>query len=367
MPFDARDFPAAPPANQAAGQLHRRQVAAWLFTVCALLLVMIALGGATRLSGAGLSIMEWAPISGLLPPLSEAEWQRLFRLYQTIPQFRLRNPDMDLAGFQGIFWLEWVHRFWGRMLGLAFLGPLIWFWATRRIAPRLGWRLVGIFVLGGLQGAVGWFMVASGFFPDAQAVAPMRLVVHLGLALALYAAVFWTALHMLRPPLPGAADAPVLRGITGAASVLLVATMLAGGCVAGLRAGFDYNTFPLMDGQLVPAGYARLEPFWRNLVENVATVQFNHRLLATLSLLCAGLAGIGGWQLAHTHPARLALVALGALAALQYSIGVATLLLIVPVDLGTLHQTMAVLVLSAALAALHALRPPPRAAWQAPP
>lgn len=365
MPFDVRDFPAAspfpaaPPENQAAGRRNRRLVSAWLFAVCAMLVVMIALGGATRLSGSGLSIMEWAPLMGALPPLSEAEWQRLFGLYKTIPQYTLLNADMDLAGFKGIFWLEWAHRFWGRMLGLAFLVPLVWFWATNRIERRWRLRLALIFVLGGLQGAVGWFMVASGFFPDATAVAPLRLVVHLSLAVVLYAAVFWTALRVRQPfPAPNIAK-PGLRTLVMATTVLVALTMLAGGFVAGLRAGLDYNTFPLMDGRLIPAGYARLEPFVRNLTENIATVQFNHRLLASLTLLCAGLAFIGGCLMPRTHPARLALIALGALCALQYVIGIATLLLVVPLDMGTLHQGMAVLVLTAALGALHALRPPP--------
>jgi heme a synthase len=359
MPFDVRDFPAAPPEDQAAGRRNRRLVAAWLFAVCAMLVVMIALGGATRLTGSGLSIMEWAPVSGMLPPLSEAEWQRLFGLYKAIPQYTLRNPDMDLAGFKGIFWLEWVHRFWGRMLGIAFLGPLVWFWATKRIEPRLRPRLALIFAIGGLQGAIGWFMVASGFFPDSTAVAPVRLVVHLGFALGLYAAVFWTGLQVLRPyPLPGPAHHG-LRALAVMTTTFVVLTMLAGGFVAGLRAGLDYNTFPLMDGRLVPAGYMRLSPFWRNLLEDVATVQFHHRLLATMTLLSASAVFAGAWRMPRSHPARLAMVALGALAALQYLIGIVTLLLVVPVDMGTLHQAFAVLVLTASLAALHALRPAP--------
>ncbi len=359
MPFDVRDFPAAPPEDQAAGRRNRRLVSAWLFAMCAMLLVMIALGGATRLSGSGLSIMEWAPLLGTLPPLSEAEWQRLFGLYKTIPQYALVNTGMDLAGFKGIFWLEWLHRFWGRVLGVAFLGPLVWFWATGRIERRLRPRLACIFVLGGMQGVVGWFMVASGFFPDATAVAPIRLVVHLSLALVLYAAVFWTGL-LVRHPYPAPdVPRPGLRALVIAAVVLIALTILAGGFVAGLKAGLTYNTFPLMDGRLVPVGYARLEPFWRNLMENIATVQFNHRVLATLTLIVVSIAFVGAWRVPAAHPARLALVALGALGAVQYVIGIVTLVLVVPMDMGTLHQAMAVLVLTAALAGLYALRPAP--------
>jgi len=357
MPFDVRDFPEAPPEDQAAGRRNRRAVAAWLFVVCALLLVMVALGGATRLTGSGLSIMEWAPLAGILPPMSEAEWRRLFALYQTIPQYTLLNQGMDLAGFKQIFWLEWIHRFWGRMLGVVFLLPLLWFWGTGRLERRLRPRLVILFLLGGLQGAIGWFMVASGFLPESTAVSPYRLVVHLGLALLLYAALFWTALDVWRPhPTRGAAGSSA-RSLVIVTTLCLGMTLLAGGFVAGLRAGFDYNTFPLMDGALVPQGYAALSPFARNLTENVAAVQFNHRLLATATLL-AGLAVlVAASRLPATHQARLPMISLGALVMLQYVIGVVTLLLVVPVDMGTLHQAVAVLVLSAALAALHALRP----------
>lgn len=358
MPFDVRDFPAAPPEDQAAGRRNRRIVSGWMFAVCAMLVVMIALGGATRLTGSGLSIMEWAPVSGMLPPLSEDEWRRLFALYKSIPQYALRNPDMDLLGFKGIFWLEWVHRFWGRLLGIAFLGPLVWFWATNRIERRLRPRLALIFLLGGLQGAIGWFMVASGFFPDSTAVSAYRLVIHLALALALYSAVFWTGLQVLRPLPDQDIGRPGARALAITTVTLVVLTILAGGFVAGTHAGFDYNTFPLMDGRLLPTGYAHLEPFLRNLTENIAAVQFDHRLLATCTLIAGVAAGVTGLRLPRAHSARLPMVALGALTALQYVIGVATLLLVVPVDMGTLHQTMAVLVLTAALAALHGLRRP---------
>ncbi|MSP29305.1 MAG: heme A synthase [Acetobacteraceae bacterium] len=359
MSFDVRDFSEVPPEDKASGPRNRRWVSTWLFVMCALLWVMIVLGGATRLTGSGLSIMEWAPLMGALPPLSGAEWQRLFALYKTIPQYGLLNPDMDLVGFKRIFWLEWTHRSWGRMLGLAFVVPLIWFWAIGWIAPRVRWRLLGILVLGGLQAAVGWIMVASGFMPDSVAVSPYRLVAHLALALLLYAAVFWTGLQVWRPlPVVGLAYRG-LRALVGVCVALLALTLLAGGFVAGLRAGFDYNSFPLMDGRLIPAGYARLEPMLRNLTENIAAVQFNHRLLASLALLGAGAVCAGAWFVPRQHPARLAMVAFGVLTALQYMIGVMTLLLVVPVDMGVLHQSMAVIVLSVALAALHALRPPP--------
>ncbi len=351
MPFDAR----LPTADRNA-----RVLATWLLLVAAMVWAMVALGGATRLTGSGLSIMEWAPFRGTLPPLTEAEWQRLFGLYRTIPQYQLVNAGIDLEGFKQIFWLEWAHRLWGRLIGLAFLLPLLWFafkgMVPRRLLPRLG----VLFVLGGMQGAIGWFMVASGFQADRTAVSAYRLVAHLGMALGLYAALVWTALGLLRPAaqaLPAAARA--VRGAAHAAAALLLLAMLAGGFVAGLKAGFTYNTFPLMDGRLVPEGYADLSPWLRNWFENIAAVQFNHRLLATLGGLAALAAAGLGWLRLPPGPARLAALGLGGAVALQYALGVATLLAVVPVWLGTLHQATAVLVLTMILLLLHALRRAP--------
>lgn len=351
MPFD-------PHPPRSARQDDRRPIAWWLLGVAGLIWAMVALGGATRLTGSGLSIMEWAPLSGTLPPLSEAEWQRLYDLYRTIPQYELVNRGFGIEGFKRIFWLEWAHRLWGRLIGLAFLLPLVWFWVRGRIPAGLKPRLLLLFVLGGLQGAVGWFMVASGFEADRTAVSPYRLVLHLGLALVLYGMVLWTALGLLRPERTGPRRPAGLRRLVHATAGLLVLAMLAGGFVAGLRAGLTYNTFPLMDGRLVPEGYAQLSPFWRNLTANIAAVQFNHRLLATLAGLAALAAAAWGARALPAGPARAALLALGAVVALQYALGVATLLMVVPVWLGTLHQTAAVGVLTAALVALHMLRPP---------
>lgn len=356
MPFDAHS-----PAS-ATRLADRRAVAWWLLGVAGLIWAMIALGGATRLTGSGLSIMEWAPLSGTLPPLSQAEWQRLYDLYRTIPQYELVNQGFGIEGFKRIFWLEWLHRLWGRMIGLAFLLPLVWFWVRGRVPQGLKPRLLLLFALGGLQGAVGWFMVASGFEADRTTVSPYRLVLHLGLALVLYGMVLWTALGLLRPERTGPRQPAGLRHLVHATAGLVVLAMLAGGFVAGMRAGFDYNTFPLMDGRWVPEGYARLSPFWQNLTINIAAVQFNHRLLATLAGVAALAAAAWGARALPAGYARAAVLALGATVALQYVLGVATLLLVVPVWLGTLHQAVAVGVLTAALVALHSLRPPRGAA-----
>lgn len=356
MPFDATDFPGATPRERSARPGSRRLVAGWLFGVNAMLLVMIALGGATRLTGSGLSIMEWAPLDGVAPPWSDAEWQRLFALYQQIPQYGLLHQGFGLDGFKSIFWLEWTHRLWGRLIGLAFLLPLAWLWATGRIERRLRPRLVLIFVLGALQGAVGWFMVASGFLPDTTAVSAYRLVVHLALALVLYSAIFWTALSVLRP-YGSAYGATRVRTLARALVACVALTILAGGFVAGDHAGLLYNTFPLMDGELVPSGYADLSPFVRNLTENAAAVQFDHRVLATVTAVLALVTAAWGLRAARTRGGRGVFAALAAAVVAQYALGVATLLWVVPVALATAHQAMAVLMLTASLAAVHALRP----------
>jgi cytochrome c oxidase assembly protein subunit 15 len=357
MPFDVRDFPNAPPEDRAASRRNRRLVASWLFGVAAMVLIMIVLGGVTRLTGSGLSIMEWAPFAGTFPPMSDAEWQRLFHLYQQIPQYALVNEGFGLAGFKQIFWLEWTHRLWGRLIGLAFLGPLIWFWATGRIEPRLRSWLALLFVLGGLQGLVGWIMVASGFVPDSTAVSPYRLVVHLVLALVLYSALVWSGMTVLRQAPARCAMAGRLRALTVACLAFVSLTIVAGGLVAGTHAGLDYNSFPLMDGRLVPEDYARLQPFLRNLTENIATVQFDHRLLATLTALTAAAILVLGLIAQPPSAMRLSLLALCATVALQYGLGVATLILAVPTALAAAHQAGAVLVLTAALVLLHVLRP----------
>ena len=355
MPFDVRELPVRGPDPDAADRRNRRWVAVWLGVISAMILGMIVLGGATRLTGSGLSIMEWAPLSGALPPLSNQEWQRLFLLYKQIPQYSLINSEFTLADFQHIFWLEWLHRLWGRLIGLVFFVPFVWLAARGMIGRKMLARLGLLFVLGGLQGAVGWFMVASGFLPDSTAVSPYRLVAHLVLALALYGALIWTALSTwpAQPRTPGPRGIRWMAGIAVAAVAL---TIIAGGFVAGLHAGLDYNTFPLMDGRLVPDGYAKLIPFPRNLTENIAAVQFDHRLLATLTAVAALLTVGHGLNSRLRGPGRPALVALGVTVLAQYALGVATLLNVVPVGLAVAHQFVAVLVLTAALATLHALR-----------
>ena len=360
MPFDAAVRSSLLRRLGFARRAAPRAVATWLFTVCAMLLVMVSLGGATRLTGSGLSIMEWAPLMGALPPMSDGEWQRLYALYQQIPQYSLVHQGFGIEGFKGIFWLEWGHRLWGRLIGLVFLLPLLWFAVRGAIDGRLARRLGLLFVLGGLQGAIGWFMVASGFAADSTAVSPYRLVVHLSMALLLYSAILWTALGLWRDGAPAARPAPpplgrlpALRPLTVAVLHLVAITIVAGGFVAGMRAGLTYNTYPLMDGHLVPDGYWAL-PGLRNLVENIPAVQFNHRLLATLTATLALATATYGLLRGAQGTVRTRLLLLGGAVLAQYALGVVTLLWVVPVALGTAHQAMAVLVLTAALALLHA-------------
>ena len=349
MPFDLDSI------SLQRSHARDRAVARWLFLMCGMLLVMVSLGGATRLTGSGLSIMEWAPLSGIVPPLDEAEWRRLYALYQSIPQYKLVNHGFGLDGFKSIFWLEWVHRFWGRLLGVAFGVPLAWFAWRGMLNRALVLRLAGLLVLGCLQGAVGWFMVKSGFAADSTTVSAYRLVVHLVLALSLYSAILWTALSLWQRPDPVVTPASrALRRMTKACCASVAVTIGAGGFVAGLKAGLVFNSFPLMGGHLVPEDYAALHPFWHNLTENVASVQFDHRVAASLTaLLCVGTACVGLRAGAH-GVLRRALWALTGLVALQYTLGVMTLLWMVPWQLGTAHQALAVLVLTAALCALHA-------------
>ncbi|MBB2155638.1 COX15/CtaA family protein [Gluconacetobacter diazotrophicus] len=338
----------------------RRRISTWLFVICFMLIGQIALGGYTRLTGSGLSIMDWRPVTGIIPPLSHTEWERQFALYQTIPQYKILHDGFGLAGFQKIFWAEWTHRFWARVMSLALLAPLVWFAVTGALTRGLIARLLLYFVLGGLQGAIGWFMVASGFDQNSTAVEPVRLVLHLGCAFALYIAILWTALSVRTPRaafIPATAAVVRTKRLVWCATILIGITITAGGFTAGTHAGFSYNTFPLMDGRLIPHGYARLSPFWLNWFENVPAVQFDHRLLATVTALAIGaclFAGLRTPQLGK--PAQDALMLMGWAVLIQYALGITTLLLVVPAWAGTVHQTWAAVLLTIAIVTLHRLR-----------
>jgi cytochrome c oxidase assembly protein subunit 15 len=335
--------------------LHdRRPIAAWLLACCALVFAMVVVGGITRLTHSGLSIVEWQPIVGALPPLDDNAWQETFRKYQETPQFRQVNPDMDLAGFKRIFWWEYVHRLLGRLIGAAFLLPLVWFAARGRISRELTWKLAGIFVLGGLQGAMGWYMVQSGLVDDPR-VSQYRLAAHLALALAIYAAMLWIALGLL---FPRATVAPprALRRFAVCLVALVFAMALSGAFVAGIRAGLAYNTFPLMNGHLVPPGIFMIEPWYLNFFNNIATVQFDHRVIAWLLAILVPWFWVRVRRAPVPPRARIAADLLLAALGLQIALGITTLLNTVPIPLAAAHQAGALLVLTAAVLALHSLR-----------
>jgi len=320
---------------------------------------MVVIGGATRLTWSGLSITEWQPVTGAVPPLSDAAWQYEFARYRQIPQYKLMNTGMGLADFKTIYLWEYAHRLWGRLIGIVYLLPFLYFLVRGGIPRRLAWPLAGIFVLGAAQGALGWWMVQSGL-ADRVEVSQYRLAAHLALALAIYAATLWAALGLLSGP--NHRDAS--RWLRRSAEIVLglvSLTIVAGSFVAGLNAGLTYNTFPLMDGRFVPAGYAQLEPFVRNWFENVAAVQFDHRILAMTTVAAVILLWLAGWRAALPTRTRRAFHALFAAAILQLSLGVATLLLVVPVSLAAAHQAGAVLLFTAALVSRHGLRAPPNA------
>ncbi len=331
-------------------RVRPRAVGWWLLSCCVVLLALVMVGGATRLTESGLSIVDWKPVTGVLPPIGDAAWQAEFSRYQESPQYTAVNQGMALSEFKVIFWFEFFHRLLARLLGLWFALPLLWFWLRGAIPQRLRWPLLGILALGGAQGYMGWFMVKSGLV-DVPRVSPYRLAAHLSLALIVYALMFRVALDLLLARTRQGAEKSARRWPTGVLLGMVAVTILFGAFVAGLRAGLMYNTFPLMAGHWVPPGLFALEPALRNIFENPVTVQFIHRVLA-LSTLTLTL--WVWWRMRGATRDRAQVRsrhALLAMAMLQVTLGICTLLWVVPVWLGTLHQGGAVLLLSAVLAA----------------
>ena len=331
---------------------YDRQVATWLLICCALVFLMVVLGGFTRLTGSGLSMAEWRPIMGAIPPLSAAEWQRVFEIYQQTPEFKLVNSHMDVNDFKGIFWLEYLHRLLGRLIGIAFVLPLVYFAVRGAIKPRqLPWYLF-LLALGGAQAVIGKIMVASGQV-DAPQVSHFKLTAHLGAAFLVYALMLWTALNLLFKP-SGNTNHGGYRWAVGL-TILLSVTILSGGLVAGLDAGKIYNMFPLMGEGLVPPGLMALEPAWRNPFFNLTTVQFDHRALAITTFVVAVVTWfrLRGDLPARARPARPALLVV---VAAQVALGIMTLLYAVPTGLAAAHQAVAMVLLTIALYLVHSLR-----------
>ena len=325
-----------------------RSVRAWLIIVAALVVCTLMVGGATRLTESGLSIVEWKPVTGTIPPLTDAEWSKQFEAYKTIPQYREMNHGMSLAEFKTIFWWEWAHRLLGRLIGAVFLLPFLWFLWRGFLSSELKRRLWTIFVLGGAQGAVGWWMVASGL-SGRVSVSQYRLAIHFMLAVLILSAIIWTLRRLqVRPP----SVAPMRVKVTGRILLaLLFLQFYFGALVAGLRAGRVFNTWPLIDGAFIPSA-ARLffeQPWWRNFFDNTLTVQFTHRMIAYALVALAIVHAIDAVR-SRTGPAIIS-SALSIMATMifQAVVGILTLLNQVPIDLGLAHQAVAIVVLTLAL------------------
>lgn len=341
--------------TELSAQVAPRAVRWWLITIAALIAIMVLVGGATRLTESGLSIVEWKPVTGTLPPLTQEQWTQAFEGYKTIPQYRELNAGMSLDEFKTIFWWEWSHRLLGRFIGIAYLLPFLWFLWRGALSTDLKRRLWMIFGLGALQGAVGWWMVASGLTQRVE-VSQLRLATHLVLALLIYAAIVWTLRRLSERQSVIASSRLKITGL-----VLLALTFVQlylGALVAGLRAGRVYNTWPDIDGALIPSA-ARLffeQPWWRNLFDNTLTVQFEHRTIAYTLFVLAVLHAIDVTRSRAGPAAVNGAILLAVAITLQAALGIQTLLHQVPILLGLAHQAMAIVVLTLAILQAERLR-----------
>jgi len=334
-----------------------RQIALWLFTVAGFVMLMVLVGGLTRLTDSGLSITEWAPIRGALPPFTHADWLVEFEKYKQIPEYQLVNLGMSLAEFKFIYWWEWGHRFLGRVVGLVFFIPFVVFLVQRKINRQQLPPLLGLFALGGLQGFMGWYMVASGLTERVD-VSQYRLAMHLGLALIIFACSLWLALNYWRGTDGQARVQGGFNTHSSMAAIIVGAVLmqsLLGALVAGINAGKTYTDWPLMDGEFIPSGLFDMNPFWLNFFESHLTVQFDHRMVAY------ALTGFIGWHIYRVLQSGMggavALSAkwLGGALALQIVLGISALMLAVPISLGAAHQLGAVALLAIAVIHLHIL------------
>lgn len=330
---------------------HDRRIAGWLLLCCLMIFAMVVLGGLTRLTGSGLSMVKWEPVVGIFPPINTDDWQNLFQLYQATPEYKLVNHHMDLAGFQGIFWLEFIHRAVGRLVGVVFFVPLVYFAITGALRGKLIWQTLGIFLLGTAQGGVGWIMVRSGLSTDPH-VSPYLLTGHLLMALLIHAMLFWLALSLLFPKLVRGTHYTARRW-AWATTLLIFTTIASGGFVAGLKAGMVYNTFPMMGENWFPSDYFLLDSTFYNMFENPIAAQFDHRLLATFTFLVI----LIFWKVSRSwrlpQSARLGLHLLVVVAILQVILGISTLLLYVPMALASAHQAGAMILLTVSLLVTH--------------
>ena len=314
----------------------------WLLAMALVILGMVIIGGLTRLTGSGLSITEWDPIMGAIPPLNDMQWADAFAKYRRIPQYMLENRGMDLDAFKGIFWWEWTHRFLGRMLGMLFIVPFAWFAWTGAIKREEWPRMLLLFALGGLQGFIGWWMVQSGL-ETRVSVSQYRLAIHLGAAILLLGALLWIGLEYIRdlksPPRPASRAYAMVA--------LVYVQMLLGALVAGLHAGLLYNTWPDMDGRVFPEGTFSVSPWWLNPFENPGLAQFDHRIGAYIVAACAAVIYFQGIKL--TGMAKKSAKAVASITALQVGLGIVTLLMQAPEGLAAFHQVAAAMLFCAAV------------------
>jgi heme a synthase len=326
----------------------------WLVGVCVLVFAMVVLGGVTRLTDSGLSIVDWRPLMGALPPLNDEAWAVVFERYRAFPEYQKINAGMTLEAFKSIFWFEYAHRLLGRAIGVAFLLPFLFFVLTRRISGAMVPRMTALFVLGGLQGLLGWYMVQSGLV-DRPDVSQYRLTAHLGLAVLLYGAMLWTALSLLSPVSGAAKNAAVGAGLR-LLVVWLFVVILSGGFVAGTDAGFAYNTFPLMDGSWIPLGLFDHAPTLINFFENTITIQFTHRIFGIATVAAVLLFWLIYRMLAADERFSRWMNTLAFVAIAQVLLGIGTLVFVVPVPLAAAHQAGGLILFTTAILALHASR-----------
>lgn len=344
----------------------RKAISFWLLFTALCVFGIIVLGGLTRLTESGLSIVHWKPVAGTLPPMTVEAWQAEFDAYRTSPQYEKVNFGMTLEEFKGIFWLEYLHRLAGRAIGFIFLLPFLWFAVRRQLTKPLTFKLLGLFVLGGMQGVIGWYMVKSGLI-DVPSVSPYRLALHLGTAFILMGGLIWVALDLRREEGDVVSTTPlpcwVSKGAAALVAIIFLQVIL-GALVAGLDAGLSYNTFPLMDGHWVPNGLYIMEPAWRNHFENVTMVQFQHRIGAYVTTLAIVVFVASVWMQAHKFAiggglgSRLKgyLMLISAVLVVQMALGIMTLLGGVPIMLASKHQAVAAILLAIAIGMWHHIR-----------
>jgi cytochrome c oxidase assembly protein subunit 15 len=341
--------------NREGAKLGDRLVGNWLLLICVMIFGMVAGGGHARTIGAGLSILVWRPLLGFIPPLSHAAWAHLFGLYRQTSQFKLVHPAMTLAQFQSLFWPMFIDRVWGRLMGVVFAVPLAIFWWRGRVSNRLALSLLALFAAGAIEATMGWYMVKTAFTPGITTVPPAWLAPHFIFAMLIFGAMLWTALTVKRPlpePIIGAA---YLKPWLNASILLIIVTIGAGALVAATNAITVFNTFPLMDGRFVPHGFYALRPAWLNFIDNKATVQFDHRILATVTAVTVLITAVMGLRASLSSKGRDAFLILAGFVSLQYILGM-TALVSASAALGYVHELNAVLLLASAITARHALR-----------